>query len=54
MKNKTKKIEDVKGRMPTGAQYNALKGMSYAPSTRDEHRKGRKQARQSIKRGDWQ
>lgn len=52
-KLKTLKIEDVKGRMPTAAQYNALKGMCYSPSVRDQKRKARKDARQSIKRGDW-
>ena len=52
-KTKTKKISAAKGRMPVGAQYNALKGMSYGPSTRDQQRKARKAARQSLKRGDW-
>ena len=54
MKAKTKITDaDIKGRIPTGAQYNALKGMGYTPSARDEKRKARKAARQSIKRGDW-
>lgn len=43
----------VKGRLPRGAQYQALKGMGYAPSVRDGHRKARKAVRQSLKRGDW-
>ena len=40
---------DVKGRVPKGAQYNALKGMSYRPSDRDTNRKGRKQAKQDCR-----
>jgi hypothetical protein len=43
----------LKGELPKGAQYNALKGMGYTPSRRDQHRKTRKQARQNLKRGDW-
>ena len=39
--------------MPVAAQYNTLKGMSYSPSVRDQKRKARKAARQSLKRGDW-
>jgi hypothetical protein len=52
-KLKTLKVEDVKGRMPTAAQYNALKGMCYSPSVRDLKRKARKQARQNLKQGVW-
>ena len=44
---------DVKGGLPKGAQYNALKGMGYRPSVRDENRKARKQARQNVKRQEW-
>ena len=54
-KNKpmTIKANTLKGRMPVAAQYNTLKGMSYSPSVRDQKRKARKAARQSLKRGDW-
>lgn len=38
---------------PKGIQYLALKGMSYTPSTRDDNRRDRKQARQSLRKGDW-
>ena len=52
-KVKTLKIENVKGRVPVAAQYGALKGMCYSPSVRDNNRKARKGAKQSIRRGDW-
>ena len=45
---------DVKGTLPKGAQYNALKGMGYRPSDRDENRKTRKQGKQDLKRMDWE
>lgn len=38
---------------PEGIRYAALKGMSYAPSRRDEHRKARKNAKAAIRRGEW-
>ena len=44
---------DTKGRIPKGAQYNALKGMCYTPSVKDQNKQGRKQARNDIKRMDW-
>lgn len=48
-----KKAKTKKAPTPRAIQYAALKGMSYAPSRRDEHRKARKAAKNAIRRGDW-
>lgn len=45
---------DVKGSLPKGAQYHALKGMSYTPSVRDLNRKARRKAKRDVKRMDWE
>ena len=47
--NDTIKDGDSKGRLPKGAQYNALKGMGYRPSDRDDNRKDRKQAKRDLR-----
>jgi len=50
---KRKAAPTPKGRIPEGIRYEALKGMSYRPGPREQHRKDRKAVRLAVKRGDW-
>lgn len=53
MSAKKGKLTTATAPTPRGIQYAALKGMSYRPSARDQHRRDRTAAKKALRRGEW-